>query len=1582
MGNKIRRFISTVLALTVALTSMPLSPITAYAEGKTLEDSASGKSGKGSVGAGGDWGNDVGREGIRISLVSANDPKQVVSVDKDGNPAVVDIIFGTEAQYKEFCEGYMGRQPIKFSSTKAQELGFQNQIQQIYLTDYLIKMADKERGANGSSKWYEKLTSEEMASNIDNPGQVKADVEQLIFDIRWMVNPHKVANYTLNGEYLRSWLLSNTRGEHVDTGLSVAQAVSTTKQSNGTTKALTKTTKADKRSSGAVTKKETGKSTQVIKGNAWNDFYRNSMNDANSKFSKDHDNMADWEKSRADCQAWVKSMKGTLASSLDSGKITASAYSDFLTATKEIDSRNSNRYTAFTRKYNSKQRRLNARAIFDKLTGTITAYGAENTTSVTDAESNEPVSKEEAKGNYEEQFLNHLSYILQLTDDRNVPYFITMDMLDGQGNIKKTKDGSRDWTVFDPAMEMENYTEFRIMVEPLDWFTPYNIGNKPVDTVRYYGTLNNIAQAFDKGVNKRYFNNGLTNGEDSHTHMNRRTFNVLSWASMTVGDNAQTREDLFNGKFIFDAVPDVVTDYNGQRKVGQQQVSNRFLADNSRPVSNPDIEGGRPHQLGWGVQIYWPAPPKNFVDKGTTSTWDGKPTPGPSPETPDKTLRPLKVAKWYYNEDETTETVVGVKVQPNSNSPIAIKNEDNEADGTIWEVNGWSTGLADKIPSNDDTSTTYEEYSDSNKGTYAGTDSAILTLEKEDQDKVLYVKLVAKPLSTSKVDIIKVFEKADNSNPTVAVEKDVPLTEGQEYNPTDSRGTYTENIQSEEPSKTISLWDDILDQGFADDGNPIIKTRDTKTIYIHYNGGTSSVPDTDGSDKAQTPLILHEDELSYGYNLKHLRSDGTLAYWQERFDSMSGKVRYCEGHEYEDRDGDTHIRYCSYRSRSIDDNFYSLRANLPNSNPSFIADIAEESDSAGIGAWVTSGFKGISGGLTARSYPNANFLLYRDRDKDRATLYPGKNDGDAKSKANKLGITAESYTPAGTRIAKEGTGTLKETFNVNFNDAGTDRTLSWVWNGSRGCTASGSWNSNASTGHSLADVNAHYTFTNNVRELYELGKPGTGTAVPDTKLESVFASNFKNNQTSKLSQDGEIKFYPYVKMVYNDKDNKTKTPVYVTSENVSTIPAYTKLEAGVWKNNQKDSDAVSGSNPVPNVSIITNLWTTSGNSMIFRQKQGIDDKRVVLNGGAVFDVKMNDVNTGGWGLSIDAPKTSTKLGYRVWSVVVDDAQAGMMGSGTTAPTLSDAKQRIEELDKTVKETVPKYGLAQIVSKGIVDYGGYLNNLAMGGNNFSYVPTADATWEDIKLSTDQKYYLKLAGIGTGKEFDDSISNFDLIDGGVEQQAIFKISSDTAGNVTVTQDGKVLGTLKATDKDVEKFIGSNAMMKQLDYSTKAITNYVQSIDRNIGTNRAGEQWYNEAFDGITVLMTYMSYDIGYGKSIADGPNNTGIAIPSRTAVLDVRLSGKQDSKSDLYNFDELTANNKVRSTMFVTAKISDTVLPGVKNDGYVVPQDPDGYFGTLRLHNGEVWDITIPDMRCFAYSKMFYIPNATVMDLRSN
>ena len=1576
---RIKRFISTALAMALAFTSLPFTPVVAYATNtNTLKDSASGKDGTSTVNVGGDWGNDVGRSGIRISLVSADDPSEVLSIDSTGRKTVVDIIYGTEAQFNEKCVGFQGRQPIKFSSTKAEPLGTSNRIKQVYLADYLNDLATDSGNRDINLEWLKKLTSEELMRKIlDLSGQninktmAKEEIDRLVFKIRWMVNADGVSSYTLNGNYLRNWLLTNTYGDEVSTGTTL-QAISTTKVADGTTKTLTKTTTADKRSNGAKGVKNTEKKeTKTGKTFDFDGYFSDNLSWARGYYVKESSNVDNALLLRKDCIDWYSTkFIPCLKTQLANGVISLSNYNLIKAEADSIYSNSYKKYEAQVKKENARQARINLiQKTVDIFTGTLTAYGAE-----TETANGENV----AESDYEKQFLNHLSYIVQLIGKDGEPLFLTQDMLDSNGNIRIVKDGSRDMTIFDPANEDGSARDFRILVEPLDWFTPHDMSGRPLMSKRFYGTLTNIVQAFDEsGINEAYLNNGLSD------HLNRRTFNLLSWCAMTVGDDGEARESMFNSKYIFDAVGDTITGSGKTYRTGIDIVPNRVLADTSH--AQMVQSEGRPHQLGWGVQVYWAKPPESNVPQNATSTWDETKYPDADPSTPPtaptNTTTKLKVAKWYYISDDrdAKEYVVGVKTQDNSGSPITIKNEGTNPDGNFWEVAGWSTGLSDSMPADNDTGTTYEQYSENNKGTYCGTDPTILELEKTDPDKVLYVKLVAKKLATANVDIVKVFENASGEgNPTISVEENVNLAGEATYDPTDSRGTYLEHIQSEEVKKSLTTWDDILDQGLSDDSTPIVKDRDTKTIYIHYANGNVTPPDPNANSGNKNPIILHEDELSYPYTLRNLRKDGTLAYWQEYFESKSGKVRYCSGHDKDDGNGGTTTVHCSYRSRYMEDSYYSLRTVYQNVNPNFITDIAEDSDSAGIGAWVIGGFKSISGGSTFRSYPNISFLLYRDKDKDKVTLYPGLNDGTSKSLANSLGITSESYTPAGTRIAKTGMGTFKDTLTANFVDDGTDRTLGWYWHGSRGCTESGTWDSSPKSGLSLSDVNSAYTFDNNVRELYELGNVGTGTATPGNDVEKNFKAVFKNNLYTNVVKDGDLQFYPYIRMNYVDK-SKQKTPVYVTSENLSTVPAYTKVEAGVWKNAQYDASAVDGSNPVPNVSIVTNLWTTSGNSMIFKNKYEIPDKRIVLNGGALFSIQMSDVNTSGWTLPFDSPKTSTKLGYRIWNVCVDDSQIGTVASGNTAPTLSNAKSRVEAFDKTVKETVPQYGLSQIVSKGIIDYKGYLKNMVFNNSKgYSYVPTADGMWGDIKLSTDRKYYLKLAGLNMGAEFDGTVANFDLIDGGIEQQTVYRVYSDVDGKVMVSENGNVIATLNSSDKDVSKFIMSNDTVRMLDYSTGAVTNYINSIDRQKGANRNGEAWYNEAYAGITVLMSYLSYDIGFGKSIVNAPSSVS-PMDTRLAVLDVRLSGKLDSKGDLYNFKEETADEKVRSTMFVTAKISDTQIPGVKNTGFVVPQEPDGHFGTYTLSNGSTFNIMLPDMKCFAYSKLFFIPNATVSDL---
>lgn len=99
--NKIKRLAALTLACLTATTSVP---ITSYAIG--------GNTGAGDqAGIVGGVGSDLGanrpasRIGFRVSLVSKDDPSQVISVNDNGNPKVIDFLFTDEANFQKYT-GY------------------------------------------------------------------------------------------------------------------------------------------------------------------------------------------------------------------------------------------------------------------------------------------------------------------------------------------------------------------------------------------------------------------------------------------------------------------------------------------------------------------------------------------------------------------------------------------------------------------------------------------------------------------------------------------------------------------------------------------------------------------------------------------------------------------------------------------------------------------------------------------------------------------------------------------------------------------------------------------------------------------------------------------------------------------------------------------------------------------------------------------------------------------------------------------------------------------------------------------------------------------------------------------------------------------------------------------------------------------------------------------------------------------------------------------------------------------------------------------------------------------------------------
>lgn len=266
--------------------------------------------------------------------------------------------------------------------------------------------------------------------------------------------------------------------------------------------------------------------------------------------------------------------------------------------------------------------------------------------------------------------------------------------------------------------------------------------------------------------------------------------------------------------------------------------------------------------------------------------------------------------------------------------------------------------------------------------------------------------------------------------------------------------------------------------------------------------------------------------------------------------------------------------------------------------------------------------------------------------------------------------------------------------------------------------------------------------------------------------------------------------------------------------------------------------------------------------------------------------------------------------------------------------------------------------------GITDYDGYLKNF-VGDSAWQYAYNG-AEWFNITLSTDSKYYLKLVepNSNSSGNLNTSVSNFGIHDA-TRQEIVYTIKSDTEGNVFVYKGSSLLAQINKT-QGVETLL-ANAEVKRVDDATKAVTNFVKALDRNLGSDRNSNRWYNEAFDGITVLYTYLSYDIGLGDGSTGVISGEAKSVGTRTAVQDTYLSGVLENKSDLYNFTDDT-ENKVRSTMMLTGQISNGQI-----------HEPSGDLGSLTTKNGTTMQITLSNMETFAYTKMYYIPNANVTDL---
>ena len=571
-----------------------------------------------------------------------------------------------------------------------------------------------------------------------------------------------------------------------------------------------------------------------------------------------------------------------------------------------------------------------------------------------------------------------------------------------------------------------------------------------------------------------------------------------------------------------------------------------------------------------------------------------------------------------------------------------------------------------------------------------------------------------------------------------------------------------------------------------------------------------------------------------------------------------------------------------------------------------------------------------SGG-TGTSTPNGEIILQRTIN-DTVTLYPGKNGGN-ESKLQEMGLRAPSYTPAKAR--KDGATdqptrkTWYETFTTNwqFHNANTPTAY---FKSDHGYEKT---DSHTNTGNE-AEVNATYSKANNT-EIYGLwGRANAGLSSPDE------TSDLKNAKWvfNKLNfiprkehlKTSEIQFYPYYKMKFVSEINGAEQDAYLTSENLSKLLNVQRVDTSISANGNTSTGN--------SLYLDSTQWSIHTKAQTLLANNNVQDSRSLLPSGAIYTLSDGELS---------GNKAPNKyIGVHLYSTYVAD-KSKLANTGDIQNE-SEVNAQIEAFKEEVKRVLEGYEIQMFGALGIIADEDDFQKEAVkitgtAGEEGKY---AIGTSQFDKNTS--KYDLKTVENYTSHTTEANRADIDIkhID---EVTYDWKLTSDADGNIRIYRDNtemasltKTQGVASITNKDVQEF----------DARTKLVTNYVAALDRNMGSDRTGNKWYNEGWDELHCKELRISYTMGFAR------DNNGSA-GQRSAALNIKANGVLDSRTDMFN----GAEEKNRTWRFLTSEKS--LAAQDKNVGYI------GTFNGIQVF--------VPGMQGLFISKLFYTSNTTVMDL---
>ena len=716
---------------------------------------------------------------------------------------------------------------------------------------------------------------------------------------------------------------------------------------------------------------------------------------------------------------------------------------------------------------------------------------------------------------------------------------------------------------------------------------------------------------------------------------------------------------------------------------------------------------------------------------------------------------------------------------------------------------------------------------------------------------------------------------------------------------------YTSDIFKEPVNDTDSYdeWKSAMENKQEGSKNGSVTLNPKETLYVRLV--KSETEPVENPEQNPTNLVLHENELSHQFGLSDA-NNGVLVQGVVNYSSVSSGES-CD----EDVGDDDDYEACGSDYEWVDSEAWHFSlSNHKVYDKKFVWDWRQ----TGATSWGADDL-GESGGdrKTGSNEPDGRMVLQRSFS-DRPVLYPNMNQNTESTLIN-MGLNAPSYIPKADRYGNKPEQPSRVSWTGTFE---TD----WVFDSNSplatfepSCGHGGSDTDTHNTSNNKSELDGAYSKPNNTTIYGLWGKENKGVApLTDTAQQNIWKLgnlNFKGFKNHVKEQS--FSFYPYYKMKFVSELDGSEQDAYLTAENLSTLFSLQRIDSSIFRTKGSVT-----------LDLTSSQWSTHSKAHSLLAEKQIEDKNSLLPAGAIYDLKTADA---------DGKASQSWVGYRIFNSYIPDK--AVLKDATGVKNKDEVLQAIEAFKSSTKNILDNY---EVVMHGQIGFNTEGDKKFYDGSIQLTGKTGKYKMGQNEFIRDSKYDLQ-----TGSTSANS-SDIDVLEEKIETYD-WVLTSDADGNVTIFRDGTALETLNKTQRTL-----TNPEVTEFNSRTNMVTNFLSSIDRNLGSDRNGSTWYNEGFS-IGCIEVRLAYRMGFG----DGADSI------RSTALNIKANGLLADRTDMFSLEE----EKGRSYQFFTSNKSLSAEANGK------PKFWTGSYDGI--------DIFVPNMNSLLVSKRFYTSNTTVMDL---